>query len=253
MRSAFERVFATPHGTDLGALCAAHHMAYERVDDLGRLASGTGRASPPASGCSRSRSREPTGGRRRVPARPGPAGRASPGTGRLSGATRNSPSRSHHRDRIAVSSVSSERGPGTGHCDGALGSGRAAPPRRARRCRGPPARRAGAACPRGRCARRSPSACAHRSTGHAHRPSPWTRTGAGDMPSAARMRSAAHGPSVPGITPGMSLDEDPLDLPRPVRRRRNGWPPVGSRCRPRHRFPLSARPLRPRRRRPRAS
>ena len=35
--SAFERVFATPHGTDLGALCAAHHTAYERVDDLGQL------------------------------------------------------------------------------------------------------------------------------------------------------------------------------------------------------------------------
>ncbi len=35
--SAFERVFATPHGTDLEALCAAHHAAYERVDDLGRL------------------------------------------------------------------------------------------------------------------------------------------------------------------------------------------------------------------------
>ncbi|GAA2019778.1 2-succinyl-5-enolpyruvyl-6-hydroxy-3-cyclohexene- 1-carboxylic-acid synthase [Terrabacter terrae] len=35
---AFERVFATPHGTDLAALCAAHHTAYERVDDLGRLA-----------------------------------------------------------------------------------------------------------------------------------------------------------------------------------------------------------------------
>ncbi|MBW8731143.1 MAG: 2-succinyl-5-enolpyruvyl-6-hydroxy-3-cyclohexene-1-carboxylic-acid synthase, partial [Terrabacter sp.] len=35
---AFERVFATPHGTDLEALCTAHHTAYERVDDLGRLA-----------------------------------------------------------------------------------------------------------------------------------------------------------------------------------------------------------------------
>jgi 2-succinyl-5-enolpyruvyl-6-hydroxy-3-cyclohexene-1-carboxylate synthase len=35
---AFERVFATPHGTDLGALCAAHHTAYARIDDLGRLA-----------------------------------------------------------------------------------------------------------------------------------------------------------------------------------------------------------------------
>jgi 2-succinyl-5-enolpyruvyl-6-hydroxy-3-cyclohexene-1-carboxylate synthase len=34
---AFERVFATPHGTDLEALCAAHHTAYERVDDLDRL------------------------------------------------------------------------------------------------------------------------------------------------------------------------------------------------------------------------
>ena len=36
--SAFERVFATPHGTDLAALCAAHHAAYERVEDLDRLA-----------------------------------------------------------------------------------------------------------------------------------------------------------------------------------------------------------------------
>ncbi|GAA5021155.1 hypothetical protein GCM10023258_10290 [Terrabacter aeriphilus] len=36
--SAFERVFATPHGTDLAALCAAHHTAYERVDGLARLA-----------------------------------------------------------------------------------------------------------------------------------------------------------------------------------------------------------------------
>ncbi|MCU1538124.1 MAG: 2-succinyl-6-hydroxy-2,4-cyclohexadiene-carboxylic acid synthase/2-oxoglutarate decarboxylase [Humibacillus sp.] len=36
--SAFERVFATPHGTDLAALCAAHHTAYERVEDIGRLA-----------------------------------------------------------------------------------------------------------------------------------------------------------------------------------------------------------------------
>jgi 2-succinyl-5-enolpyruvyl-6-hydroxy-3-cyclohexene-1-carboxylate synthase len=35
--SAFERVFGTPHGTDLEALCAAHHTAYERVTDLGRL------------------------------------------------------------------------------------------------------------------------------------------------------------------------------------------------------------------------
>ena len=43
---AFERVFATPHGTDLGALCAAHHTAYERVDDLGRLAAAL--AEPPS-------------------------------------------------------------------------------------------------------------------------------------------------------------------------------------------------------------
>ena len=35
--SAFERVFGTPHGTDLEALSAAHHTAYERVTDLGRL------------------------------------------------------------------------------------------------------------------------------------------------------------------------------------------------------------------------
>lgn len=36
--TSFERVFATPHGTDLAALCAAHHTAYERVTDLERLA-----------------------------------------------------------------------------------------------------------------------------------------------------------------------------------------------------------------------
>jgi 2-succinyl-5-enolpyruvyl-6-hydroxy-3-cyclohexene-1-carboxylate synthase len=36
--SAFERVFGTPHGTDLEALCSAHHTAYERVTDLDRLA-----------------------------------------------------------------------------------------------------------------------------------------------------------------------------------------------------------------------
>jgi 2-succinyl-5-enolpyruvyl-6-hydroxy-3-cyclohexene-1-carboxylate synthase len=35
--SAFERVFGTPHGTDLESLCAAHHTAYERVTDLERL------------------------------------------------------------------------------------------------------------------------------------------------------------------------------------------------------------------------
>nr|WP_076260618.1 2-succinyl-5-enolpyruvyl-6-hydroxy-3-cyclohexene-1-carboxylic-acid synthase [Intrasporangium flavum] len=35
--SAFERVFGTPHGTDLGALCAAHHVAHERVTTLERL------------------------------------------------------------------------------------------------------------------------------------------------------------------------------------------------------------------------
>lgn len=36
--TSFERVFATPHGTDLAALCAAHDTAYERVTDLRRLA-----------------------------------------------------------------------------------------------------------------------------------------------------------------------------------------------------------------------
>ncbi len=36
--SAFERVFGTPHGTDLEALCAAHHTTYERIEDVTRLA-----------------------------------------------------------------------------------------------------------------------------------------------------------------------------------------------------------------------
>jgi 2-succinyl-5-enolpyruvyl-6-hydroxy-3-cyclohexene-1-carboxylate synthase len=34
---AFERVFGTPHGTDLAALCAAHHVAHEGVTTLERL------------------------------------------------------------------------------------------------------------------------------------------------------------------------------------------------------------------------
>ncbi|MDN5790677.1 MAG: 2-succinyl-5-enolpyruvyl-6-hydroxy-3-cyclohexene-1-carboxylic-acid synthase [Micrococcales bacterium] len=35
--SAFEHVFGTPHGTDLEALCRAHHTAYERITDIERL------------------------------------------------------------------------------------------------------------------------------------------------------------------------------------------------------------------------
>ncbi|WP_347350514.1 2-succinyl-5-enolpyruvyl-6-hydroxy-3-cyclohexene-1-carboxylic-acid synthase [Intrasporangium sp.] len=36
--AAFERVFATPHGTDIEVLCRARHTAYERVTELDRLA-----------------------------------------------------------------------------------------------------------------------------------------------------------------------------------------------------------------------
>ncbi|MDN5798273.1 MAG: 2-succinyl-5-enolpyruvyl-6-hydroxy-3-cyclohexene-1-carboxylic-acid synthase, partial [Intrasporangium sp.] len=36
--AAFERVFATPHGTDIEVLCRARHTAYERVTELERLA-----------------------------------------------------------------------------------------------------------------------------------------------------------------------------------------------------------------------
>jgi 2-succinyl-5-enolpyruvyl-6-hydroxy-3-cyclohexene-1-carboxylate synthase len=35
---AFERVFATPHGTDIEMLCRARHAPYERITELGRLA-----------------------------------------------------------------------------------------------------------------------------------------------------------------------------------------------------------------------
>lgn len=35
--AAFERVFGTPHGTDVAALCSAHHTAYERVTEPERL------------------------------------------------------------------------------------------------------------------------------------------------------------------------------------------------------------------------
>lgn len=36
--AATERVFGTPHGTDLASLCAAHHVGHVRVDSLGGLA-----------------------------------------------------------------------------------------------------------------------------------------------------------------------------------------------------------------------
>jgi 2-succinyl-5-enolpyruvyl-6-hydroxy-3-cyclohexene-1-carboxylate synthase len=37
-RTATERLFGTPHGTDLAALCAAHHVAHVRVETLADLA-----------------------------------------------------------------------------------------------------------------------------------------------------------------------------------------------------------------------
>ncbi|MGO0575349.1 2-succinyl-5-enolpyruvyl-6-hydroxy-3-cyclohexene-1-carboxylic-acid synthase [Ornithinimicrobium panacihumi] len=37
--AATERIFGTPHGTDLGALCAAHHVPFVRVTDLAALRS----------------------------------------------------------------------------------------------------------------------------------------------------------------------------------------------------------------------
>ncbi|WP_236787813.1 2-succinyl-5-enolpyruvyl-6-hydroxy-3-cyclohexene-1-carboxylic-acid synthase [Amycolatopsis sp. GM8] len=37
-RRGFERVFATPHDTDLAELCAAHHVAHTVIDDPGQLA-----------------------------------------------------------------------------------------------------------------------------------------------------------------------------------------------------------------------
>ena len=37
MRPAFERVFGTPHGVDLEALCGASGTAYTRVDTVARL------------------------------------------------------------------------------------------------------------------------------------------------------------------------------------------------------------------------
>ncbi|MGH3784041.1 MAG: hypothetical protein ACRDRO_26350, partial [Pseudonocardiaceae bacterium] len=41
---AFERVFGTPHGTDLAALCAAHHVSHVRVPagELADVVSPTG-------------------------------------------------------------------------------------------------------------------------------------------------------------------------------------------------------------------
>ena len=41
---AFERVFGTPHGVDLEALCAATHTAYTRVDRVADLRTALARA-----------------------------------------------------------------------------------------------------------------------------------------------------------------------------------------------------------------
>ena len=54
-----------------------------------------------------------------------------------------------------------------------------------------------AACPPGRCARRSPPPAPTAAPATPTARSPWTSTGAGVIPSAARMRSAAHAPSTP--------------------------------------------------------
>ncbi len=43
--AAFERVFGTPHGVDLGELCAATATAYERVTEIDRLRARPGRGS----------------------------------------------------------------------------------------------------------------------------------------------------------------------------------------------------------------
>jgi 2-succinyl-5-enolpyruvyl-6-hydroxy-3-cyclohexene-1-carboxylate synthase len=40
--SAFERVFGTPHDTDLDALCRAHGIAHERITQPERLAAALG-------------------------------------------------------------------------------------------------------------------------------------------------------------------------------------------------------------------
>jgi 2-succinyl-5-enolpyruvyl-6-hydroxy-3-cyclohexene-1-carboxylate synthase len=42
--AAFERVFGTPHGVDLEALCAATHTAYTRVDTVAALRTALARA-----------------------------------------------------------------------------------------------------------------------------------------------------------------------------------------------------------------
>ncbi|GAA2899808.1 2-succinyl-5-enolpyruvyl-6-hydroxy-3-cyclohexene- 1-carboxylic-acid synthase [Pseudonocardia halophobica] len=39
----FERVFGTPHGTDLAALCAAYHVGHRRLTDLAQLPGALGR------------------------------------------------------------------------------------------------------------------------------------------------------------------------------------------------------------------
>ena len=127
--------------------------------------------------------RRPTG-RGRVAARARPAGRAAPATPALTGPSE--PGRRAPATGTACPARTGGRGDELGVVAGLA-----------------PARR-GSRCPRARCARRSrtpgPSAAQATPT----RSSPCTRTGAGDMPRAARMRSAAHGPSEPGVTPGMS-------------------------------------------------
>ena len=89
---AFERVFATPHGTDLAALCAAHHVPHRRLTDLAGLAGDLRATLAPGRGVRVVEVALDRAGRRALGERLGAAARAAvAGAGPRTGARSGSP------------------------------------------------------------------------------------------------------------------------------------------------------------------
>ena len=232
---AFERVFATPHGTDLGR-CARRTTRHTSASTTSAGSPRPWPSRPRAPGCSRSPSRGPTAAPRphgcaSWPSRPCHPGDGQPLTGPSSG------------QPVGAS--------GTGHWDGVLGSDRTG--------RGDELGAVARLAPVGQVAGvlQADAHVVARGLGPAqHRPGPAPLAVHEDR----HRRHAERGedalgrprPVGAGGDAGDELDEHALDVPGPVGPHETAGR-QGSRCLPRRRIRCRARLLRPRQRRPRAS